>query len=244
MMSSARPAHSSAAPRESFSAGHGLHRPFSQPAAAANLPSDRRGRLKNGNRPGDFLAASRCGARTRCGGACRQPAMANGRCRMHGGLSTGPRTPEGLARSRRARLTHGGYSARVRRLRAEARAHGRRVRALLALMNGRPSAGHGVDPSKTPRTTPALMFPKVHHRAHRDHRGPNPGPARAARNHSSSVHSVSSVVDLSSAGHGLHPSSFTPALPAGLRAYLRSSAAMPAGHEVHPSFFDSRPALR
>ena len=36
--------------------------------------------------------------------------MRNGRCRLHGGLSTGPRTPEGLARSRRARWTHGGYS--------------------------------------------------------------------------------------------------------------------------------------
>jgi hypothetical protein len=37
--------------------------------------------------------------------------MANGRCRMHGGMSTGPRTPEGLARSRRARWKHGLYSA-------------------------------------------------------------------------------------------------------------------------------------
>jgi len=39
------------------------------------------------------------------------PAMANGRCRMHGGASTGPRTAEGLARSRRARWKHGLYSA-------------------------------------------------------------------------------------------------------------------------------------
>jgi hypothetical protein len=28
-----------------------------------------------------------CGAKTRSGGSCRQPAMANGRCRMHGGKS-------------------------------------------------------------------------------------------------------------------------------------------------------------
>ena len=28
-----------------------------------------------------------CGARTRVGGCCRQPAMPNGRCRMHGGKS-------------------------------------------------------------------------------------------------------------------------------------------------------------
>jgi len=28
-----------------------------------------------------------CGARTRTGGSCRQPAMQNGRCRLHGGKS-------------------------------------------------------------------------------------------------------------------------------------------------------------
>nr|WP_269210496.1 HGGxSTG domain-containing protein [Magnetospirillum fulvum] len=31
-----------------------------------------------------------CGAKTRSGEPCRQPAMRNGRCRMHGGKSTGP----------------------------------------------------------------------------------------------------------------------------------------------------------
>jgi hypothetical protein len=51
--------------------------------------------------------------------------MANGRCRMHGGASTGPRTAEGLARSRRARWKHGLYSA-------EALAEQKRVRDLLA----------------------------------------------------------------------------------------------------------------
>lgn len=40
-----------------------------------------------------------CGARTRRGTACQcQGAGAGGRCRWHGGLSTGPRTPEGKAR--------------------------------------------------------------------------------------------------------------------------------------------------
>ena len=34
--------------------------------------------------------ASRCGARTRRASACRAPAMPNGRCRLHGGKSTGP----------------------------------------------------------------------------------------------------------------------------------------------------------
>jgi ribosomal protein L32 len=58
----------------------------------------------------------RCGARTRSGGACKSPAMPNGRCRMHGGKSTGPRTAEGLERMRRAKTRHGKYSKENRRL--------------------------------------------------------------------------------------------------------------------------------
>jgi hypothetical protein len=42
----------------------------------------------------------RCGARTRAGGSCKAPALPEKeRCRMHGGLSTGPKTPEGKART-------------------------------------------------------------------------------------------------------------------------------------------------
>ncbi|MGI4763971.1 MAG: HGGxSTG domain-containing protein [Janthinobacterium lividum] len=53
----------------------------------------------------------RCGARTRQGGSCGQLPMANGRCRFHGGLSTGPRTPERLERMRAAKTVHGGRAA-------------------------------------------------------------------------------------------------------------------------------------
>src|SRR5690625_1223175 len=35
-------------------------------------------------------ARKRCGAKTRSGKPCKNGAMANGRCRMHGGKSTGP----------------------------------------------------------------------------------------------------------------------------------------------------------
>jgi hypothetical protein len=53
-------------------------------------------------------AASRCGARSkRTGKPCQGAAMPNGRCKFHGGKSTGPRTPEGLERSRRANWKHG-----------------------------------------------------------------------------------------------------------------------------------------
>jgi hypothetical protein len=43
--------------------------------------------------------------------------MANGRCRMHGGASTGPRTLEGLQRIVKARTVHGAYGAEMRELR-------------------------------------------------------------------------------------------------------------------------------
>jgi len=60
----------------------------------------------------------RCGARTRRGGTCQTPPVrGKKRCRMHGGLSTGPRTPEGLERSRRARWRHGRYSREAREAR-------------------------------------------------------------------------------------------------------------------------------
>ena len=40
-----------------------------------------------------------CGARTRLDGhPCKRKALANGRCPNHGGMSTGPKTPGGLAR--------------------------------------------------------------------------------------------------------------------------------------------------
>jgi hypothetical protein len=62
-------------------------------------------------------SALRCGARTRSGNACRGPGMANGKCRLHGGASTGPRTAEGIERIRRARTIHGRYSAEATELR-------------------------------------------------------------------------------------------------------------------------------
>jgi hypothetical protein len=40
-----------------------------------------------------------CGAQTRQGRPCIATALGNGRCRNHGGLSTGAKTPEGKAKS-------------------------------------------------------------------------------------------------------------------------------------------------
>src|SRR5262249_35917094 len=70
-------------------------------------------------------AAPRFGARSkRTGKPCRAAAMPNGRCKVHGGKSTGPRTPEGLERSRRANWKHGHFSR-------EAKAERSRVRAAI-----------------------------------------------------------------------------------------------------------------
>jgi hypothetical protein len=56
-------------------------------------------------------AAPRCAARSkRTGKPCRGAAMPNGRCKLHGGKNTGPRTPKGLERSRRANWKHGHFS--------------------------------------------------------------------------------------------------------------------------------------
>ena len=86
------------------------------------------GWLKNGNPPGDYAKARRCGARTRRDTPCRQPAMPNGRCKMHGGKSSGPRTPEGLERSRWSTWKHGARSA-------ETIANKRQARALCRLLH-------------------------------------------------------------------------------------------------------------
>ena len=57
----------------------------------------------------------RCGAKTRSGQPCRKYSMSNGKCRNHGGLSTGPKTAEGLERSRKANWKNGRYSQEAKR---------------------------------------------------------------------------------------------------------------------------------
>jgi len=82
------------------------------PPDPAAYPTRTTGPLRNGNPRGNPNLAPRCGAKRRSTGcACRAPAMTNGRCRFHGGKSTGPRTPEGMARMAAAHTTHGRHSA-------------------------------------------------------------------------------------------------------------------------------------
>jgi hypothetical protein len=128
----------------------------SQPQGETN-----RGRLRHGNPSGDFLASPRCGAKTRAGCACRQPAMANGRCRMHGGKSTGARTAEGLARCRTTRLVHGARSAEIIDLRSAAARHGRNLDRLTRLARAsaaaQPRSEQSTPSPATPRRATAVV---------------------------------------------------------------------------------------
>ena len=75
-------------------------------------------------------AAPRCGAKTRRCTPCAGPAMANGRCRMHGGASPGPVTAAGLERCRQVPMKHGRRGAEAR-LAARERGQARQVLAVL-----------------------------------------------------------------------------------------------------------------
>jgi hypothetical protein len=61
-------------------------------------------------------------------------AMANGRCILHGGRSTGPRTEAGLQRMRAAKTKHGRYSAENRQVAAMIREMRREARRLVELV--------------------------------------------------------------------------------------------------------------
>ena len=68
---------------------------------------------------GSEWPGQRCEARTRRGTRCQRPArLPVGRCRLHGGASTGPKTLDGLARLTEAKIKHGKFTKEKR---AEAR---------------------------------------------------------------------------------------------------------------------------
>ena len=60
---------------------------------------------------GPSWPGKRCLAKTRKGTPCQRPAFKhNGRCGLHGGLSTGAKTTGGLKRISEANLKHGRYT--------------------------------------------------------------------------------------------------------------------------------------
>lgn len=79
-----------------------------------------------GTRFGADWPGQRCLAKTRQGTACKNPVVTDrSRCRMHGGRSMGPITPEGKARAAAAHTTHGRRSRahieKVRQINADLR---------------------------------------------------------------------------------------------------------------------------
>ena len=70
----------------------------------------------------------RCEARTRRGTPCQRPGnKINGRCKLHGGRSTGPRTEDGVARLVASKTIHG-RTTKPERAKAKYRAEvGRQV---------------------------------------------------------------------------------------------------------------------
>jgi hypothetical protein len=87
------------------------------------------GRLKNGNPRGNPANSPRCGAKTRAGPSCRQPAMKNGRCRLHGGMSPG--APRG---ERNGNYRHGLRTIEVAAQRRQAAAVRRELRRLVGAL--------------------------------------------------------------------------------------------------------------
>ena len=77
----------------------------------------------------------RCLAKTRKGTLCQRPAYKhNGRCRLHGGLSTGAKTSDGLQRISAANLKHGRYKKEKIEAQKKSAAVGRKVKGELKRM--------------------------------------------------------------------------------------------------------------
>ena len=78
---------------------------------------------------GDQWKGVRCGARTRSGTMCQRPAYKhNGKCHLHGGASTGPRTKDGI---KAANTTHGRTTKEKLALAKQNAQYGRECRAKL-----------------------------------------------------------------------------------------------------------------
>ena len=94
--------------------------------------------LGKATRFGAKWPGERCGAKTRRGTECQRPAYKrNGRCGLHGGLSSGAMTPEGLQRISAANLKHGRYTKdKLERQRRAAEA-GRECKAKLKIIKQR-----------------------------------------------------------------------------------------------------------
>ena len=88
--------------------------------------------LGRATRFGRDWQGERCLAKTRKGTPCQSPAFKhNGKCRLHGGRSTGPKTEEGRRMISEANLTNGKFNKEKLQQRKNAAAVGKRVMAEL-----------------------------------------------------------------------------------------------------------------
>ncbi len=87
--------------------------------------------LKNSNIPFDLRACKLCGARKRkTNEPCRVKAMKNGKCRLHGGLSTGAKTEEGKRKRSKANYKDGMYTKDMFRIGEEVKILSRSLKVL------------------------------------------------------------------------------------------------------------------
>ena len=115
--------------------------------------------------PPQLRGAKRCGAKNRRGLPCARAALhGKTRCRLHGGLSTGPRTPEGLARRMEANLRHGRRSKLFQEIIAragmaltalESEAVAASMRVWARASAGSDAAAHQTSPPSAPATDTA-----------------------------------------------------------------------------------------
>ena len=88
--------------------------------------------LGKATRFGPNWPGKRCLAKTRKGTACQRPAFKhNGRCGVHGGLSSGAKTAAGLKKISDANLKHGKYTSDKLEAQHHAAKVGKRVLAEL-----------------------------------------------------------------------------------------------------------------
>jgi len=92
----------------------------------------------------DVTPQTVCEAKTRSGVPCQNATMPNGRCHLHGGKSTGPRTVAGIERIRQSHWKHGKRSA-------QAKAEQKEFRRLFRLAKQlRKEIEEGQEDAKTP----------------------------------------------------------------------------------------------
>jgi len=73
-----------------------------------------------------------CGAKTKKAGApCQRLPKKNGKCRLHGGLSTGPKTADGIRKIQKSNTKHGRYTKEAFQERRDFRSLMEKIRSSL-----------------------------------------------------------------------------------------------------------------